>query len=248
MELSALTVQLLVLFFPGLLCLWVFVTLTEYPLRSNLRLLLGAFVLGVVSYLCLGALTGGVNQAGRLFGRTWELRLGFFEAIGDGPLDVTWVETVAASGVGVVLGTTLAALWTHKLLHRAAQRLRISHLSGDPDVWAFLCNSPEFEWVVVRDTFNDLMYEGWVQNFSFGGEKRELLMRDVAVYRNGTGQELYRVSTLYVEPSANHLVIEIRNGDEHDTETGEPGERQEDAPAAPTTRGNHSEGGGQPEA
>lgn len=95
-------------------------------------------------------------------------------------------------------------------MHRIVRKLKISRLSGEPDAWAYLSNSPDFGWVVARDTLNDLMYEGWVESFSVGRGSRQVLMRDVGVYRNSTGDELYYVIAVYIEPSASHMMIEIR--------------------------------------
>ena len=47
-------------------------------------------------------------------------------------------------------------------------------------------------------------------------------MRDVVVYRNSTGERLYDVGAVYIEPSGKHMVLELRVTD--DPQQGEDGQ------------------------
>ncbi len=71
-------------------------------------------------------------------------------------------------------------------------------------------NSPDTEWVTIRDISNNLMYDGWVQAFSDNSKEAELLLGDVAVYKNDTGEHLYDIDSQYLSLDRNNISIEIR--------------------------------------
>jgi hypothetical protein len=63
--------------------------------------------------------------------------------------------------------------------------------------------------VVVRDVGWDLIYEGWLQAVSDKDEDDEMMLRDVAIFRNSTGELLYEVPGVYLSKKKNALIIEF---------------------------------------
>ena len=73
-------------------------------------------------------------------------------------------------------------------------------------------NKRDSEWVVVRDLEDDLIYEGWIVAFSDStADFDEMLLTDAQVYRNSTGEELYKVSGLYLSMRHGNKTIEFPN-------------------------------------
>lgn len=55
-----------------------------------------------------------------------------------------------------------------------------------------------------------MAYDGWVVAFSDDSKDAELLLRDVSVYQNSTGEPLYQVGMMYISRNREDIAIEIR--------------------------------------
>ena len=61
-----------------------------------------------------------------------------------------------------------------------------------------------------RDHSNDLILDGWVQAFSDDSKDAEILIRDVSVYKNSTGERLYQIGAMYLSRNRQDISIECR--------------------------------------
>lgn len=208
MELSSLTLRVLLLFFPGVLCAMLVDVLTRRRDDSPGRFLTSAFVLGIGSYLLLYGVREICAVLAAFFGLRPPLQMTFFTALADERQRIAWGEIVLAALVSVPLAVATSAATNHNIVSDLAQRLRISRGSGEYDVWGLLFNSPELKWIVVRDLANDLTFKGWVEAFSDTGERPELLLRQVTVYRNSSGAKLYDTPSVYFSRPSEVLLIE----------------------------------------
>jgi len=208
MELSALTVRVLLLFFPGVLCAMVVHRLTIQRERTTAQFLTHSFVLGVTTYLLLALGRSTVAQGAAAVGWWMPPRITFFDVLTDESAELSWPEIGLSALVAIFLALALASVRNHNLLHRAAERLRISRQFGEIDVWGHFLNSPEIRWVSVRDLAADRVYQGWLDAFSDSGADPQLLLRDVEVYQNSTGTKLYERKRVYLAPSRHAIVIE----------------------------------------
>lgn len=212
MELSSLTIRVLLLFFPGLLCAMIVDALTVHRERPPLQFVTHAFSLGIASYLCLYALRGVCAWIAGWFGWTI-VPIAFFRALLDENQGISWAEIALAGVVAVGLGWLVAAIINHKWVHRCARFLGVSRRSGELDVWSLLCNSRKTEWLIVRDLANDFTYFGWLEAFSDTHDHPELLLRKVRVSRSSTGAQLYKTELLYLARPSSTLVIEPVSAD-----------------------------------
>jgi hypothetical protein len=64
-------------------------------------------------------------------------------------------------------------------------------------------------WVFVRDIENDLVYYGYIRAYSESREDRELILKEVEVYSNSTGEWKYAIPMMYLSREAHKLSIEI---------------------------------------
>jgi hypothetical protein len=186
MELSALTLRVLLLFFPEVICALIVHALIAQRERTTAQFLTNAFVLGVMTYLLLAGGRSAAVRCARLTG--WlPPRVTFFDVLTTQTARIAWGEIALSAGVAVLLAFLVAAALNYNLLHQLAVQLRISRRFGQADVWGYFLNSPDILWVAVRDLGTDTMYEGWVDAFSDTGSAAELLLRNVTVTRNSTG-------------------------------------------------------------
>jgi hypothetical protein len=223
MELSALTLRVLLLFFPGVLCAMLVDALTVHRERTPAQFLTNSFVLGLTSYLLLYTsqwICAGLADVLRL---RPPLPVTFIDALLNEQISIVWGEIVLAAVVASGLGITVSTFINHKLLHRAARKLRITRKRGGLDVWGIFFDLPEANWILARDLQHGLTYYGWVQAFSETSDRAEVLLRDAAVVQSSTGTKLYDSGMLYFAQDVRALSIEIVSPPaEHGVGNGRP--------------------------
>lgn len=208
MELSALTVRVVLLFFPGIVCALVVRALTNRRERATPEFLIDAFVFGIATYLVLAGLRSACVAVAHLAGWSVPPRITFFDVLTSETARISWPEIGLSALVAILWGMVVSAIINHQLLFRTATRLGISRKFGDPDVWSYFLNSPDTHWVMVRDIATDTVYEGKVEAFSDTGVAPELLLRRVKVSRSSTDTKLYDCDRVYLSRDRSSLIVE----------------------------------------
>ena len=100
----------------------------------------------------------------------------FFEAALSENVDIEWSEIIIASLIGVPIAFIAAAIHTYKLINLLGQCIRVTRRAGDEDVWDGFHNlpdTPEYQWVFVRDHKTELVYYGWICAYSDSEKERD---------------------------------------------------------------------------
>lgn len=211
MTLTELTIRLLLLFIPGIVCHSIIDLLTVHRQRRPHEVFLLSYLYGILSYALYAFIAMLVSIRIRSDGIHIPFQtIGFFDSLRDGKQPLSFLEiflvTVLAAGIGVLLSAALNRYWFHK----AALRFGITNKFGEPNVWSFTFNSRDVRWVNVRDFAHNLMYRGYVQTFSDVEDTRELLLTDVTVYNETTGRRLYDARSMYLARNKDDITIEIQ--------------------------------------
>lgn len=220
MSLDVLTIKLLFLFFPGIICAYIVDKLTVHEPRNEFHFMLRSFVFGLSSYFLYWIAIKAINQ----FVNS-SLEVVFLNSLASGMPDISCREIFWVTVLAVILGLIITVESTYKLFMKVVQRIKITRKFGDIDVWGFVFNSKQsndIEWVTVRDLNHDLVYDGWFEAFSDNSRDMELLLRDVSVYKNSTGDFLYQVGAMYISKHREDIVIEFRGvpvNDEYKVQT-----------------------------
>jgi hypothetical protein len=207
-EISSVTLRVLLLFFPGVLCALVLDALTVHRERTPLQFLTNAFALGMSSYLTLYGMRDAVAAASDWLRLREPKDVLFFDALLNDGVRIAWGEIALSGCVALGLAAMLGAALNRKLFARGAYHLGISQKTGDLDVWGLLFNSRHGQVVFVRDVAQDRAYLGSVVGVSESLENAELLLTDVTVYRNSTSEKLYETSRVYLARDARGITIE----------------------------------------
>lgn len=203
MEITEFAFNLLLIFFPGIICAYMVDMFTNHRERTQFQFIINAFLLGFGSYLIYAAIV--------YYCAPDKLdSINFLHTLSEGKAKFSLKEILIVCLVSVVLAIIIIVTNTHKLHFRLFQKLKITKKFGEQDVWGFLMNSSSTEWVTVRDIENNIMYEGWVKAFSDNSKDAELLLESVSVYKNDTGQHLYSIGAQYLSLSRGKISIEIR--------------------------------------
>lgn len=200
MTLSEFTLRIILIFLPGLIALIIVEQLTVHKEVKPYRFFIDSLILGFLCYLIYYP----ISQV-----PFFNLNFYFIRSLSDNKFPLDFTEIFIAIFLSIPLGFIISLLSNRKILHRFAQKLKITKKFGDLDVWSYIMNSEIPEWVVIRDIENDLMYQGWIQAYSDPPEKDELFLRDVKVFINSTAQELYNVPGLYFPRKRENITIEF---------------------------------------
>lgn len=217
MGITELTVRLLLLFFPGVICLFIVEALIVHRERKAHELFIFSYVYGLLSYFVyavLHAIFAGITGAHFSTSETGIViplpeSIRFSKSLTDASTGIDFLEIGLVTVVAVAVGIGLAYAINHKWLHKLAQHIGVSRKFGDPDVWSFALNSQEIRWANVRDLQNKLIFAGYIYAFSDEEESAELLLTQVIVYNEVTGEELYQAERMYLSRKIDDLTIEF---------------------------------------
>ena len=211
MDVTDLTIRILLLFLPGITCHFLVDALTVHRERKPYQVLLLAYVYAVMCYLLYAmvywifALVCKVIPIGIVLSED----ISFLRSLTNSKVEPSYLEIGFVTIVAVVLAFLLSYAWNHHWLYSVARRLKVTQKFGQANVWSFALNLEEVKWAVVRDIENGFMFEGYIRAYSDIEETQELLLTDVVVYNESTGEELYRTDRLYVSRDKKSLTVEF---------------------------------------
>ncbi len=204
MNISEFAFNLLLIFFPGIICAYVVDMFTSHKERTQFQFVINAFLLGFGSYLSYAIIV--------YFCAPEKVEsIQFLDALSEGGAKISVTEILQVCAVSLLLAVVIIFVDTHKLHFRLLQFLGITRKFGEQDVWGVLMNLPTSEWVTVRDDEKNIMYDGWVKASSDNSKEAELLLTEVSVYVNDSGVHLYDVDAQYLSLHRDKISIEIRS-------------------------------------
>lgn len=85
-------------------------------------------------------------------------------------------------------------------------------------MWASIFNNLDNNaWLTIRDFENDLIYQGWPRKFSSDHEEKEILLENVDVFKNSTGEKLFSRENMYFNIKKDeNFIMEIESCEEGD--------------------------------
>lgn len=226
MTISGFLIRFIFLIIPGVLCSVFYRGFRGKRTRKDWEDYLEILVFSLLNYLLfeivfwfLGSIVGKIFNidGGRLPTLGFEALSSFLDEKSIITRDVV-ADIVGASATGFFLAIILSYIDEFKLLNRFGIWIRATKRFGDESVWYFVHRTSE-HWKFVRDHKRNLIYFGWIERYSdWWGNDREILMKDVCVYNNETGQKLYHVDNLYVLRKSEDLTIEYPNSSKPELE------------------------------
>lgn len=220
MTLSEFSFRIILLFMPGIISFFIADKLTNHKEPPLYKILVLSLIYGFIAYLLYYVVFIIVINNIFDFASTkitvlnltnYKFHFSFVSSLSDQKTSINFLEIMIVAGLSFPMGLLIAYCMNQKVLIKIAHKLKVTKKFGDTDVWSYIMNLDGTEWVVVRDLDYDLMYQGWVHAFSDGEEKDELFLRDVKVFKNSTGEELYNVQGLYVPRKREGLTIELQS-------------------------------------
>lgn len=189
---------------PGITASLLYRKLRGKPNQKDWEDFIDIWFFSLVCY-CLYGL--GVTSINKIFDTS--LTFTVLQALFEEKSPFSWTEVAVTSILSIIVAFVASYINSHKLINKIGQKLSVTARYDDADVWE--CFNDEFKskWVYVRDHKLNLLYYGWINLYSDSEKPRELLLIDVKVYNNLSGEYLYSCDMLYVAREKSELSIEI---------------------------------------
>lgn len=201
-----------VILFPGLIAAVICDKITVHsPQWGSFKYSVSSFVFGVSCYVALQGLAYLWIWIAEYFFPTLSFAsptldvwtIATTQKVSIDPSEVFWA-TVLSPAIAAVAAFTV----NHKLINKAAQKLRISSKYGDENLFSFFLNAQDIDWVYVRDIPSKLTYQGRVVSFSEADDMQELVLSEVTIFAYETSDELYSIPLLYLSKVRGAFIIE----------------------------------------
>lgn len=209
MQISELTIRIILLILPGTIATLIIEKLTVHKPWDAFRFIFYATLMGFITYL--------TYQACHFFIGNQEL-LSFWKAITDNKVPISIKEILYACVAAVPLGFIVTAIVQYKIINKIANRLKISNKYGDDNLFYHFLNLNEVQWLWVRDKDQDVTYEGLLQYYNETDNLRELVLSDVKVFRSSDSEFISEVPYIYLTFSPDRFIIELPNVKEDNNE------------------------------
>lgn len=214
MEISQLTIKLIILLIPGGIGAIILERLTVHKPWSSFRFILNTIIIGFCSYAFLQFIISTwcfVHCKIDVFPYYWDQRhthtLQIWNSINDNN-PIPYNEAIKAILISVAIGLILTKSDTYKWLNSFAKKYKISNKYGDENLFSYFLNSSDTQYVYLRDIKRNFTYVGFVTSFSENDDIKEIVLSDVRVYRYEDSEHLYDVDRIYLSLPKDEVIIE----------------------------------------
>lgn len=199
MEISELTLKLILLLIPGSIACILYERLTIHKQWNSFKFITNAILFGSISYV-LAQIVFNICTIDLSFNSFWENLPS---------KEIPYVVIVKASILSIFVGLIAAGLDHYKIINRFGKWIKLTNKYGDENLYSYFLNAKEVEEVYIRDIENKLTYHGFVNSFSEVDEIKEIVLLDVVVYDYETSQKLYELDKIFLSRSKENLIIEL---------------------------------------
>lgn len=197
MEISELTLKLVLLLIPGAIASLIVEQLTIHKDWNSFRFIMSSIVLGCLSYLLLQLIY-------------WfpcieieDKTLQFWITLADSD-SIPYTEILYASCASIIIGLVITLSIQQKWIFKIARKLKVSFKYGDECLYYYFLNTKDLSEVYVRDFEQDLTFHGFVQAFSESEFERELVLVNVDVYTLSNSNFLYSSPAIFISKEKNN--------------------------------------------
>ena len=149
MEFSEFTLKIILLFLPGIVSFLIVDKLTNHKEFKLYQILIYSLLFGFFCYYFYYLL---IIVWKILF--KGEIYFSFFNALIDKESVLDFKEIAYVTMLSIFVGFISTAFINYKILNKFARKFKITKKFSDIDVWSYLMNSENTEWVVIRDIKN----------------------------------------------------------------------------------------------
>ncbi|MDQ7002032.1 MAG: hypothetical protein Q9N02_05020 [Ghiorsea sp.] len=207
---------LIIIFLPGILAVIICDKIIVHSKWDTFKYSLYAFILGILSYVTLQALYYLYNLADYCSSDNTSLNfvdikwdnLSIWNSLISEEIKIIPIDLISATILSIPLAFMAGYIINFKIITKLANKFRVSNKYGDENLFSFYLNSPDIDWVYIRDIERDLTYQGRVQSYSETDTIQEIVLYDVKVFRYQDSAELYSIPSIYLSKPIGSFIIE----------------------------------------
>lgn len=199
MEISELTLKLIIILIPGAIATRIYQKVTIHEKWTSFQFVVNSIVFGGFSYLLTGFFIDLCYDDKRLV-KFWSNL-----PVEEIPYDLVGKTCIA----GVLIGLFISALDHYKLVNWFAKKIKISTKYGDENLYSYFLNGKSVKEVYIRDLDNNSTYHGLIDSYSEQDDFCEIVLYDVVVYDNETGEKAYSIDKIYLSRPKRNITIEL---------------------------------------
>lgn len=226
MEISELTLKLIILLIPGAIATVIIDKLTIHKEWTPFKFIINSIIFGIFSYLTLQLTENFLVFIHNLFsGKSNDpySTLTIWTTIADSKL-VPYQEVLYSTFCGVVVGCLGTLFENNRYIIRLGKQIKLTNKYGHENLFSYFLNQKDTSWVYVRSIKNDLTYFGYVKSFCETDITSEIVLADVSVYTCESCDYLYDVGEIYLSFSKTEIIIEQAKINTNGRETKAPTE------------------------
>ncbi len=213
MEISALTLKLIIILIPGAITTLVLEKLTvKVSELSPFRFIVFSIVFGTTTYSIIQFVILGFTHINNLI-VDYPIKYHWLNVWNNisNEKNIPYTEVLFASLLSIFVGLGISWFNHHKVLNKIAQKFKVSNKYGDENLYMYFLNSNDIGWVYVRSIKYQLTYFGWVQSFSETKDFKEIVLSNVTVYNYPNSKYLYELRNIYLCIDKCDVIIEQAN-------------------------------------
>lgn len=199
MEVSELTLKLILLLIPGAIACIIFEKLTIHRKWTPFQFVANAIIFGGSSYLIAQLISGFFSSSNELSAFWMNLPA----------KDIPYTTILKGILVAPFIGLLFTLLDFYRVINKIGGFLKISNKYGDLNLFTHFLNSPEVKELYIRDKESNLTYHGKLHSYSETDSIKEILLYDVDIYDYTSGDKSYSVRSVYLAKPKDALVIEV---------------------------------------
>lgn len=201
MDISSLTIKIIILLIPGLISYFIYKRITNRQTkRSDLMFISISILLGTLSYLALQIFCFKFNCLGYENLRTFELLAT--------STTIPYQEVFGASLFGIIIAYLFTFIDSYNIVNKIAIKIKASNKVNDENLFSIFLGDKDISWIYIRDIKNSLTYRGWIYSFSENEEDREVVLKEVTVYTYPEAIKLYDIASIYLNFKSENIIIE----------------------------------------
>lgn len=199
MEISELTLKLIILLTPGAVASIIFEKLTIHKKWNSFQFIANSILFGGLSYL-FAQLAFNSFRHDNSFDNFWSNLPS---------KEIPFEAAMKALIMSIFIGFVCAGLDNYKIVNRIGKFFRLTTKYGDENLYSYFLNAKNVNEVYFRDVPNNITFHGMINSYSETSEFKEIVLRDVKVYDYTTSEFMYELDKVYLSRPKDDIIIEV---------------------------------------
>jgi len=204
MDISILLIRVIFILIPGLVCNRLYRTLKGDPNQKDWEDFIDILFFSLLSYAIYWLAIEFITVFGYSFQRPT-----MFQATFDDSTPINLLEVGITTLIAMVVAVVAGYMYRFRVVNRVEFTIGAGHRFGGGGVWNIYQRNFAMSWVFVRDHKLDLIYFCKIVLYSDDETAvKELVLKEVDVYSNTTGDFLYSSKIVYLARDSQDITIE----------------------------------------